>query len=171
MDSGHVYWVTGLAGAGKSTIARALYQRILAKGRPVVLLDGDGLREVFGGVFGHAPEERLELARRYGRLCALLAGQGLDVVIGTISMFHEVRRDNRSRLTNYSEIFLDVPMEVLEARDQKGLYSRARQGLETNVVGVDLEPELPETPDVVLDNDGRRPAAELVDECCARLGL
>ena len=126
----------------------------LLAGRPVVLLDGDRMRVVLDVQDAYAPEDRLRLAMTYARLCRELAGQGIDVVCATISMFHAVRDWNRAEIPRYREIFLRVPAEVLKHRDPKGIYARHRQGLQVQVVGQDLAPELPRAPDLTIDNDG-----------------
>lgn len=161
---GQVFWVTGLAGAGKSSIAEELCVLIRGIKPNVVSLDGDVMREVFGATASYSPAERLALAFQYGRLCRLLADQGIDVVCATISMFHEVRAWNREHIAGYREIYVRVPIEVLIARDQKQLYSQALRGERLNVAGIDLVIEEPVTPDVVLDNGGQRPPADLARE-------
>jgi len=153
-DQGTVYWITGLAAAGKTTLATRLWHRLRRSGRPAVLLDGDRLRAVLDAEAAHAPEDRLRLALTYGRLCRELAGQGLDVVCATISMFHAVRDWNRAHIGRYREIYLRIPIAVAHARDPKGIYARHREGVQQHVVGQDLEAELPRSPDLVIDNGG-----------------
>lgn len=151
---GTVYWITGLAGAGKTTIARGVYEKLRCQMEGIVLLDGDDLRKSVAQDLGYTREDRLEAAMRYARLSAMLASQGITVVIGTISMFHDVRRWNREHIENYCEIYLDVPMDVLQERNQKNLYGGAAKGSVTCVVGMDMEVEVPETPDIRIVNDG-----------------
>lgn len=166
MSSGTVYWITGLSGAGKTTIGDLFFKRLREEKKSVLFLDGDTLREVFGNDLGYSREDRFRCAMRYSRLCRLLAEQGQDIVICTISMFHEVRRWDRKNIKKYKEIYIEVPMEVLEQRNQKGLYQSGN-----DVVGVDLETELPQNPDLVIKNDGNLPPQALVadiwNELCA----
>lgn len=164
---GTVYWITGLSGAGKSTLGRALVDAMRAEqAGAVVYLDGDELRDVFDAADGHSREERIALARKYSRLCKLLADQGADVVIATISMFHEARRWNREHLARYREVYLRVPLSVLVRRDPKGIYARAERGEIRDVVGVDVPAEEPESPDLVFEG---KAVAEMVQEI-RRLG-
>ena len=157
MSPGTVYWITGLSGAGKSTVASLLADRLRAHGLPVLQLDGDVLRAIFCPGAGHDAEDRLRLARAYGRLCREVAAQGIDVVCATISMFHAVRKWNRDNIPAYREIYLSVPLAELQRRDSKGLYQAAREGRDKNVVGVDIRAELPEAPDLTVENHGIAP--------------
>lgn len=162
--SGTVFWFTGLSGAGKSTLGELFAHRLRQEGRVVVFLDGDVLREVFGASNGHTLEDRREVAERNSRLCRMLSGQGVDVVIATISLFQEVHQWNRQHMAAYREIFLEVPWEELRRRDRNTLYSRAERGELQDVVGVDLPWDRPTDPHLVLVNDGSRAPEELVEE-------
>ncbi len=153
-SQGSVFWITGLSGAGKSTLARKLLRHLRGRGRPAVLLDGDELREALGREAAHALAERLALAMSYARLCRLLANQGLDVVVATISLFHQVHEWNRTNLAAYTEILLDVPFEELCRRDSKGIYQRVKRGEIRFVAGFDLAAEMPKAPHVVLRHQG-----------------
>lgn len=154
--SGTVYWITGLAGAGKSTIGKALYNQLSKQFDNLVFLDGDEIREIFGNDLGYSEEDRRKNAFRISRLCKYLSDQGIHVVCSTISMFHDVRDWNRKHITNYKEIYLKVPIDLLVKRDQKGLYSKAISGEITNVLGITSNFEEPKAPDLVLHNDGSR---------------
>lgn len=151
---GRVYWITGLSGAGKTTLARKLQRHLRGQGRPTVRLDGDELREAFGCEAAHARAERLALALSYARLCRLLANQGLDVVVATISLFHQVHEWNRKNLSAYLEILLDVPMEELCRRDPKRIYERVTRGEIVSVAGFDVAVEMPLAPHIVLEHRG-----------------
>ena len=118
-----VYWITGLSGAGKTTIGQIFYQELKRISLNTVFLDGDTMREVFGTDLGYSESERRKCAMRYSRLCAMLKNQELNVVCCTISMFDEIRRWNREHIENYREIYIKTSFETLQKRDQKGLYS------------------------------------------------
>ena len=154
-----VYWLTGLSGAGKTTIGRLWRDELRRAGETVVFLDGDEMRSVFGTGLGFSGADRRKLAESYGRLCALLSGQGVTVVCCTISMFNSVRAWNRAHIPGYYEVYIQASMETLRRRDQKGLYSRNAD----NVAGVGLQVELPSAPDLVLENNGERTPREQVE--------
>lgn len=160
---GRVYWITGLSGAGKTTVGRELWHRLRTMGRAAVFLDGDALRQTIADELGHSSAHRRRSAMRNARLCQLLSSQGHDVICTTISLFHEVQRWNRENIRGYCEIYLRVPIQELQRRDRKGIYAAAQRGELSNVVGLDVPAELPEAPDLVIDNHGDLDAVSAVD--------
>lgn len=151
---GTVYWITGLSGAGKTTIGSLFFEKMKAEYPNTVFFDGDMLRNAFGNDLGYSEEERRKCAMRYSRLCKLLQEQDINVICCTISMFDEIRDWNRHNINNYMEIYVKVPMKILHERNQKGLYSAAKNGIDNDVAGIQVEAELPKNPDLVLENDG-----------------
>ena len=151
---GTVYWITGLSGAGKTTIGKLFYHYLKEKYPNTVFFDGDTLRKVFGDDLGYTEEERRKCAMRYARLCAMLEEQEMNVICCTISMFDSVRQWNRENIRNYREIYVRVSMDTLRARDQKGLYSGINSEPEKDVAGIHFQVEMPKNPDLILDNDG-----------------
>lgn len=164
-----VYWITGLAGAGKTAIGEQLFHELKMQKDSVVFLDGDILRSIFGDDLGYSREDRLKCARRYSNICRMLSEQGLDVVICTISMFHSVRDWNKKNIKDYKEVYIKVSEGELQRRDKKGLYSGAAQGMVEDVVGVDIISELPQNPDVVIENDMTKPPNELARQILERV--
>jgi len=145
---GRVFWITGLSGAGKTTIGYLLYTKLKAQKNPIVFLDGDELRKVFGNDLGYSKEDRLKSAFRNSRLCKLLSDQEIDVICCTISMFDAIREWNRENIKNYFEIYLDVSLETL--KDRKNIYRENNN----DIVGINVLAEIPKNPDIVLDNNG-----------------
>lgn len=144
----NVFWITGLSGAGKSTLCRKLVEHLREQEHRIVMLDGDELREVMGATQAHTQEERKQLAMRYSQLCRMIASQGVDVAIATISMFREVHEWNRANIPGYVEIYLDVPKDELIRRDPKQIYARAARDELKNIAGFDVAVDAPAAPDI-----------------------
>jgi Adenylylsulfate kinase and related kinases len=147
-----IIWLVGLSAAGKTTIGKALYERVNADRNDVLFLDGDHVRQVWGDDLGHTEDERYENGWRFCRLGHLLDTQGLHAICCILSLFEEHRSWNRQNLSSYFEVYLDVPKETLRRRDDNALYARAQSGEIENVVGVDIPFEEPKEPDLVLAN-------------------
>ena len=158
--SGTVYWITGLSGAGKTTVGKILYDKLKQEKENVVLLDGDALRQAIASDLGYTREDRHESARRNTGLCKLLADQGMDVVCCTICMFEDIRQWSRENNEKYFEVYLKVPLEVLRQRNQKNLYEEAADEL----VGLGVGMEEPQHPDLVVVNDGNKAPEEIAGE-------
>ena len=165
-EKGTVYFFTGLAGAGKTTIGGLFYQKLRERKCNVFLADGDQTRSIFGRS-GYSTEARKDAARRGFRLWRELAEQGIDVVVCSIAMYDEIQTWNRENIENYKEIYIKVTRDTLYRRDQKHLYSSGRK----EVVGVDLPYDEPQNADVVVQNDGGESPAEIVERLQRLLGL
>jgi adenylylsulfate kinase-like enzyme len=150
-----IVWLIGLSGAGKTTVGTRLAARLRAELPNVVYLDGDLLREVWGGDLSHDVAGREVNAARLSKLCLMLDRQDIHVVAAVLSIFPHWQAWNRENLSDYFEVFLDVPMDVVVARDTKGLYRAALEGRGGDVVGVDIPFPRPAAPDLVLDSSGR----------------
>lgn len=158
--AGCVIWITGLSGAGKTTLARALMPHLPPRS---LLLDGDELREVLEATTSSFDYTgRKALAFTYARLAHMLARQGLTVVVATISLFHEIHIWNRKYLPGYVEVFLDVPKNVRCTRDPKGLYAAEASG-QQRLAGGEIAVEFPASPDIVFFGK------EKVSECVEKL--
>lgn len=150
-----VYWITGLSGAGKTTIGKIVYEKLRKKHANTIFLDGDTLRQVFGGDLGYSDEERRKCAMRYSQLCNMLQRQDMNVVCCTISMFDSIREWNRENIENYFEIYIKASVQTLQQRDQKGLYSSYLAGENKELAGFQVGIEEPKHPDLILENDGK----------------
>jgi adenylylsulfate kinase len=156
---GFVVWLTGLSGAGKTTIAHALAERLKAAGYKVEILDGDVVRQHFSKGLGFSKEDRIENIKRVAYVAHLLARNGVVVIVALISPYREGRNYARQLIGDFVEVYVKCPLNVLIERDVKGLYAKALRGEIQNFTGISDPYEPPENPEVVVETD-----KETVDE-------
>jgi bifunctional enzyme CysN/CysC len=169
---GAVIWLTGLSGAGKSTIARALEKELFQLSMHTYVLDGDNLRHGLNANLGFAPEDRAENIRRVSEVAKLMADAGTVVITSFISPYRNDRARARAIAlqagAEFVEIFVDAPLAVCEQRDPKGLYQKARAGQLKGFTGIDAPYEPPEDPEIAVRTDQQSPA-ESVDAILVEL--
>ena len=146
---GKLIWITGLAGSGKTTIAKNVYEILKKQDRNFVHFDGDDIRNMLGGLASFSVEGRKKTAGVYSKMCTYLTERGINVIISTISLYHNIHNYNRENNKYYYEILLKVEQDVLVKRNKKGLYNPGVK----NVMSIDQEPEYPNNPDLVLKNN------------------
>lgn len=140
-----VYWITGVSGVGKTTVAKKLYNELYNKyAGNVILLDGDIIRDVLGGNFGYSADERLKVAMINSRLCKMLVEQNKNVICATISLFHRCHEWNRTYIPGYVEVFMQCPESILLERSSMNICKKTGT--------LNIEVEEPENPDIVLEN-------------------
>jgi bifunctional enzyme CysN/CysC len=146
-------WFTGLSGAGKSTIANSLEQKLHALGKRTFVLDGDNVRHGLNRDLGFTEADRVENIRRVAEVGKLFVEAGLITIVSFISPFSAEREMARGLMApdEFIEIFVDTPLEICEQRDPKGLYRKARRGELRNFTGLDSPYERPSSPDLTLD--------------------
>jgi len=161
-----VVWLTGLSGAGKSTIADAAVKQLHALGVHTFVLDGDNVRHGLNKDLGFTPEDRAENVRRVAEVSRLMVDAGLVVFVALVSPFITDRRAAREQFApgQFIEVFVDTPLNIVTERDTKGLYAKAAQGSLPNLTGVGQEYERPVSPELILRGDGNldESVAELV---------
>jgi bifunctional enzyme CysN/CysC len=162
--TGAVVWLTGLPGAGKSTLAKALERRLFSRGGSPILLDGDTLRAGLNGDLGFSPEDRSENIRRLAEVAAHLARNGHIAVVAAVSPAREDRNAAR-RIGGslFREVYVSTPAAVCEGRDPKGHYAKARAGALSDFTGISNDYEPPDNPELTLDTSDRS-ASDLTDE-------
>src|SRR4051812_37655003 len=161
---GFTLWLTGMSGAGKSTISDRLIERFRDSGAKVELLDGDIVRTNLSQGLGFSREDRDTNVRRIGFVSELLTRNGVIVVVAAISPYRATREEVKGRIKNFVEVFVDCPLDVLAQRDVKGLYKKALAGEVGTFTGISDPYEPPENPDVITRSD-----RETVDESVNRI--
>ncbi|SCU89596.1 LANO_0D05644g1_1 [Lachancea nothofagi CBS 11611] len=169
-QNGATVWLTGLSASGKSTIACALEQLLLKEGVSAYRLDGDNIRFGLNKDLGFSEKDRNENIRRISEVSRLFADSCTISITSFISPYR-VDRDNARALhkdsnLKFIEVFVDVPLEVAEQRDPKGLYKRAREGVIKEFTGISAPYEAPETPEIHVDTD-----KQTVEECAEQIYL
>jgi bifunctional enzyme CysN/CysC len=177
--SGHrgaVVWLTGLSGAGKSTIAQALERELFHRAMHTYVLDGDNIRHGLNSNLGFSPEDREENIRRVSEVAKLMADAGAVVITAFISPYRMDRRRAREIAlegnAEFIEVFVDAPLEVCETRDPKNLYKKARAGEIRDFTGIGAPYEAPEDPEIVVHTDEQtvdESVATILDQLLPRL--
>lgn len=162
--SGVTIWFTGLSGAGKTTISRAVEQKLHSSYKNIEILDGDVVRQNLTKGLGFSKEDRDENIRRVGFVANLLTRNQVIVLVSAISPYQEIRQEVREQIGNFIEVYVNAPLVVCEQRDVKGLYKKARAGEIKNFTGIDDPYEPPLNPDVECRTD-----LESLDESVAKV--
>lgn len=161
---GVTVWLTGLSGAGKTTITEALQQKLIEEGYDFEVLDGDIVRTNLTKGLGFSKEDRDENIRRIGFVSNLLTRHGVIVLVSAISPYREIREEVREKIGNFVEVFVNAPLSVCEDRDVKGLYKKARSGEIKTFTGISDPYEPPANPEVECRTD-----LEELDESVAKV--
>ena len=161
---GFTVWLTGMSGAGKSTVSDLLIARLRGVSAKVESLDGDIVRTNLSDGLGFSREDRDTNVQRIGFVAELLSRNGVIVVVAAISPYRAAREAVKSRIPNFVEVFMDCPLEVLAARDVKGLYKKALAGELVSFTGISDPYEAPLKPDVTLRSD-----EETLDQSLSKL--
>jgi adenylylsulfate kinase-like enzyme len=160
MENGRmVVWLTGLSGAGKTTIAEAIVRLAKPHLPDLVLIDGDVIRDLFGAGLGFDVESRKLQIGRIQRLALFLARQNISVIVAALYSNPDLLHWNRINLPGYFEIYVNTPLDTVEQRDTKMIYSKARSGEVQHVVGIDILWHAPTSSDLVVSSEGETPEA------------
>jgi adenylyl-sulfate kinase len=167
-EEGFTLWLTGLSGAGKTTIAIALEAKLRERGVRIERLDGDIVRESLTRDLGFSKEDRDKNIERVTFVAKLLSRNGVGIIASFISPYQETRDFVRSQTTNFIEVFVDAPLDVCADRDVKGLYAKAFAGEIPNFTGVSDPYEAPQSPEIVVHTH-QETIAESADKILAYL--
>lgn len=150
---GATIWFTGLSGSGKTTIANELVKKLRNNGIPVVLLDGDVVRETLSRDIEYTKEERDKHITRVADVCYLITLNGVLNIACVVSPTEKIRRYARNLIKNFVEVYVKCPISVCEKRDAKGHYKKVRSGEIKDFVGINIKYEEPKSPDIILNTD------------------
>lgn len=164
-----VIWVTGLSGAGKTTLCKALYQLLKPKVPELVLLDGDAVRAAVSGDLGYREAERFAHVQRVQAMTKLLSDQRLVVLVAVLYSHPDLLAWNRQHVREYFEVYLHASLTVLQQRDPKGLYAEAAGKQTPNVVGVDIPWHAPTMADLIINTDELEPPERLARRVIAAI--
>ncbi len=145
---GIVFWISGLSGSGKSTIGKHLKPMLEKKYGKTILIHGDDIREIFK-FKSYTKAERLKLGKSYSNICKLFSEQKINVIFTTVGLFNKLFLYNRKNLHNYIEIFIKTNIQKLKKNRSKSFYKVKTN----NVWGLDLKPEYPKKPDILIENN------------------
>jgi adenylylsulfate kinase len=152
-QKGVTIWFTGLSGAGKTTITKALAEHLNQKNYSIEVLDGDVVRQNLTKGLGFSKEDRDENIRRIGFVANLLTKHGVIVLVSAISPYQQIRQEVREKIGDFVEVFVNAPLATCESRDVKGLYKKARAGEIRGFTGIDDPYEAPLDPEVECRTD------------------
>ena len=144
---GILFWITGLSGSGKTTLAKKIFPMIKKKYGPTVLLDGDQCRKALD-LQGFNYKDRLGNSKKYNNITKILTDQKINIVFSLVCLINKPRNWNRRNIDNYLEIFIDCDLKKIIKKNKKKTYKNNK-----NIVGIDIKPEFPKNPDIVIKND------------------
>jgi adenylyl-sulfate kinase len=168
-STGFTIWITGMSGSGKSTVAGLLEEVLRGRGHRVEVLDGDIVRANLTSDLGFSREDRNANVRRVGWVCELLSRNDVIAIGALISPYRAARDEVRSRIGRFVEVYMEAPIDVLERRDVKGLYAKARAGEIDRFTGLTDDYEPPLHAEVTCTSDGRETPEESVRRILDRL--
>ena len=147
-NKGILFWVTGLAGSGKTVIAENIKNNISNKYGPTVIVSGDDLRKIFN-YKKFSRKDRLAYALNYSKFCKYITDNKINIILSTVSLFHKVRKWNRSNIHNYIEIYIQSNIHKIIKQKKKFFY----KGNYKNIVGKNIKPEFPQSPHITIKNN------------------
>ena len=148
-NKGIVFWITGLSGSGKTKIGEKIKKDIIKNYGPTILFSGDDIRNIFD-LKKYTFKDRLKIVKQYGSLCKNLSNQNINVIFCVVGLMKKVRSWNKKNIQNYLEIFIKSPINKVRKLSKKKIYKKKYI---QNVVGLDIKPEYPNNPHIIIKND------------------
>tara|TARA_B100000959_G_C14867789_1_gene577033 strand:+ start:16 stop:555 length:540 start_codon:yes stop_codon:yes gene_type:complete len=153
---GILFWITGLSGSGKSLIAKKIKPQIVKKYGPSILVSGDNMRKIFN-FNKYTRDARLSNAINFSKFSEFITNQKVNVIFNNIGMFHKPRNRNKLKIENYVEIYIKAELNQIIKAGKKKIYKQYSK----NIVGIDIVPELPRSPDIIINNDFKKSINQL----------
>ena len=151
-NKGILFWITGLSGSGKTAIAEKIKRNISNKSGPTVIVSGDDLREIFN-FKKFSKKDRLSYALVYCKFCKCITDNKINIILSTVSLFHKVRKWNRTNISNYMEIYIRSDINKIIKQKNKFFYKKNYK----NIIGKDIKPEFPQSPHITVENNFNKP--------------
>ena len=165
-NKGILFWITGLSGSGKTTIAEKIKKKISDKFGPTLTISGDDLRQLFN-YRSFSRKDRLNYALSYGKFCKYITDKNVNVIFSTVSLFNKVQNWNKSNINNYIEIYIKADINEVIKKKKKFFY----RGNHKNIVGKNLKAEFPKKPNILIKNDFTKPLDKLSKELMKKILL
>ena len=163
---GILFWITGLSGSGKTSIAENVKKKISKNYGPILTLSGDDLRKIFD-YKKFSRNSRMQYALNYSKFCQYITNQNINVILSTVSLFHKVRKWNRTNINNYVEIYIQSDIKKIFKKKSKYFYI----GKHKNVIGKNLKAEFPRSPDIIIKNDFTKSLNKLSKELLKKISI
>ena len=160
---GILFWITGLSGSGKTTIAKHITKSISQKYGYTINISGDDLRKIFN-LKKYDKKNRLQYALLYSKFCKLIVNERINLIFSTISLFHKVRKWNKKNIDNYVEIYIKSDLQKIIKLNKKELYKKNK-----SIVGKNIKPEFPESPDIIIENNFTKSINKLSKELVKKI--
>ena len=151
-NKGILFWITGLSGSGKTGIAENIKNNISNKYGPTVIVSGDDLRKIFN-YKKFSRKDRLAYALSYSKFCKCITDNKINIILSTVSLFHKVRKWNRTNISNYMEIYIQSDINKIIKQKNKFFYKKNYK----NIIGKDIKPEFPQSPHIIVENNFNKP--------------
>ena len=163
-NKGILFWITGLSGSGKTTIAEKIKKRISNKFGPTLTISGDDLRQLLN-FKSFSKKDRLSYALSYGKFCKYITDKNINMIFSTVSLFNKVQKWNKSNINNYIEIYIETDINEVINKKKKFFY----RGNYKNIVGKNLKAEFPKKPNITIKNDFTKPLNKLSKELIKKI--
>ena len=163
-SKGILFWVTGFSGSGKTQISKKIYSQIKKTYGPTILFSGDDIRKIFN-LRGYTYKDRNEVVMKYCKLAKSITSQNINVIFAVVGLMHNVRAWNRKNIKNYIEIYIKSDLKKIIKKKKKIIYHKNIN----NIVGIDIKPELPKKPDIILYNNFQKKTQALSEELIIKI--